>query len=133
MIAALTAILPNVLGIVDKIVPDKASAELAKQKIEMELISAANEINRLQAETNKVEAGHRSIWVAGWRPFIGWSAGVGVCYFFCLQPLIQWGVAISGSTIALPTFPEEALFEMVFALLGMAGLRSFEKIKGVAK
>lgn len=133
LVGALTSVVPSVLGIIDKVVPDKGAAELAKSKIELELVQAATEINRLQAETNKVEAAHRSIWVAGWRPAIGWCSALGVAYFFVLEPLLQWAALALGWTITTPKFPEAALFEMVFAMLGMAGLRSFEKIKGVAK
>lgn len=133
LVGAITSVVPSVLSIIDKVVPDKGAAELAKSKIELELVQAATEINRLQAETNKVEAAHRSIWVAGWRPAIGWCSALGVAYFFVLEPLLQWAAVALGWTITTPKFPEEALFEMVFAMLGMAGLRSFEKIKGVAK
>lgn len=132
-IGAITSIVPNVLGIIDKVVPDKAAAELAKSKIELEIVQAANEINRLQAETNQVEAAHRSIWVAGWRPAIGWSCALGVSYFFVIEPIVTWVTVVLGYNLDLPEFPKEALFEMVFAMLGLAGLRSFEKVKGVTK
>ena len=56
MLQALATVLPNILKIVDKSIPDKAGAALAKQKIELELVTAANEVNKMQAETNKVEA-----------------------------------------------------------------------------
>ena len=98
-VGALTSVVPSVLSIIDKVVPDKGAAELAKSKIELELVQAATEINRLQAETNKVEAAHRSIWVAGWRPAIGWCSALGVAYFFVLEPLLQWAAVALGWTI----------------------------------
>lgn len=134
MFAAFVNLLPRLLDMVDKVVPDKVQAELTKQKIELELITAANEMNKMQAETNKVEAGHRSVWVAGWRPAIGWCCSLGVAWFFIIQPLLQWlGTAFGVPLMLLPVFPEDHLFELVFALLGMGTLRSVEKIAGVSK
>jgi hypothetical protein len=134
MIAALTSVLPNILGIIDKSLPDAGQAALAKQKIELELITAANEINKAQAETNKVEAGHRSIWVAGWRPAIGWTCSIGVFWAFVGHPTAQWAAMMFGIPFALlPTLPTDMLFELVMAMLGLAGLRTFDKMKGVSK
>jgi hypothetical protein len=133
LVAALTTIVPNILGIIDKAVPDRDAAELAKGRIELELIQAASEINKLQAETNVAEAAHRSIWVAGWRPAIGWCSALGVAYYFVLEPILNWVCAVFGFNPPMPVFPQEALFEMVFAMLGLAGLRSFEKVRGVTR
>ena len=128
MMNLITALLPQVMGVVDKVIPDKDAAEKAKQVIELELIKAANEVNLAQAETNKVEAAHRSVFVAGWRPAIG------VFWAFMGNPLAQWiAVLLGHPTSLLPVFPTDKLFELVFAMLGMAGLRSFEKMKGIAK
>lgn len=134
MLAGLINILPNILAIVDKSLPDKAQAELAKQRIEFELLAAVNEVNKSQAETNKVEAAHRSIWVAGWRPAIGWVAALGVFWAFIGQPLSAWAATVYGIPFALlPEFPMDQVMELVLAMLGMAGLRTFEKMKGVSK
>lgn len=134
MIAAITAVLPNILGIIDKTLPDKAQAALAKQQIELELVTAANEVNKMQAETNKIEAAHRSIWVSGWRPAIGWSCSLGVFWAFIGQPIAQWGATMYGvPLILLPEIPMDMLFELVLAMLGLAGLRSFDKMKGTTK
>lgn len=133
LVAALTTIVPNILGIIDKAVPDKDAAELAKGKIELELVQAVSAINRLQAETNVAEAAHRSVWVAGWRPAIGWCSALGVGYYFVIEPILNWLCVVFGVNPPMPVFPQEALFEMVFAMLGLAGLRSFEKVRGVTR
>jgi len=134
MMNLITALLPQVMGVVDKVIPDKDAAEKAKQVIELELIKAANEVNIAQAETNKVEAAHRSVFVAGWRPAIGWVCALGVFWAFMGNPLAQYiAVLLGHPTSLLPVFPTDKLFELVFAMLGMAGLRSFEKIKGISK
>jgi len=134
MLAGLLNILPNILAIIDKSLPDKAQAEHAKQRIEFELLAAVNEVNKSQAETNKVEAAHRSIWVAGWRPAIGWVTALGVFWAFIGQPLAAWLATLYGIPFALlPEFPMDQVMELVLAMLGMSGLRTFEKMKGVSK
>lgn len=82
----------------------------------------------LQVMLNQVEAQHRSIFVAGWRPFIGWVCGVGLSFVFVINPVIQWAVNRPG-----PAMPTDVMLELVVAMLGMGGLRTFEKVKGRAK
>ncbi|WP_278366885.1 3TM-type holin [Marinobacter salarius] len=106
--------------------------EKAQAKAVFEKISQQPHI--LQAEINKVEAQHRSIFVAGWRPFIGWVCGSALAYSFILRDLIAWGMSISNPGIAPP--PElamEHLVSILLALLGLGGMRTFEKLKGRAK
>lgn len=82
----------------------------------------------LQVELNKVEASHRSVFVAGWRPFIGWVCGMGLAFVFLVNPILQWATGDKG-----PDLPFEAMSELILALLGMGALRSAEKITGRAK
>lgn len=84
----------------------------------------------LQAEINKVEASHRSLLVAGWRPFIGWVCGIGLLWAFLGQPIFQWVVVLSGADVATPTLATENMMELVLAMLGLGGLRTVEKIQG---
>ena len=84
----------------------------------------------LQAEINKIEANHRSLLVAGWRPFIGWVCGIGLLWAFIGQPIFQWAVVISGSNLVAPIVVTENMMELVLAMLGLGGLRTVEKIKG---
>lgn len=82
----------------------------------------------VQAEINKIEAGHRSLFVAGWRPFLGWVCGAGLANVFLLNPWIQWATGAPG-----PLLPLEAMTELVVALLGLGALRTAEKFGGRAK
>ena len=84
--------------------------------------------DELQAAINKIEAGHRSIFVAGWRPFIGWTCGAGLAFAFVISPLLAWGFNDAG-----PVMPMEHITELVFALLGMGALRTYEKKTKVTK
>jgi hypothetical protein len=81
-----------------------------------------------QVELNKIEAAHRSVFVAGWRPFIGWVCGASLAFPFLINPCIQWYTGQPG-----PDMPTEALISLVMSLLGMSTLRTFEKVRGVSK
>ncbi|RME64972.1 MAG: hypothetical protein D6782_07250 [Alphaproteobacteria bacterium] len=86
-----------------------------------------------QAEINKIEAAHRSLFVAGWRPFIGWVCGVGFLWAFLGHPLFEWGVALAGLDIATPGIVTDNMLELVLALLGLGTLRTVEKLQGRAR
>lgn len=92
------------------------------------LTKLAQQPNLAQVELNKVEAQHRSLFVAGWRPFIGWVCGVGLAFMFLINPILQWYSAKPG-----PELPEDIILELVLALLGLGALRTVEKMNGRAK
>jgi hypothetical protein len=87
----------------------------------------------LQVELNKIEAAHRSVFVAGWRPAVGWICAAGVGWAYLGHPLFLWAAALWAPGIQPPDIRIDSLFELVLAMLGMAGLRSFEKSTGRAK
>lgn len=87
----------------------------------------------LQVELNKIEAAHRSVFVAGWRPAVGWICAAGVGWAYLGQPLFLWAAALWAPGVQPPDIRIDSLFELVLAMLGMAGLRSFEKSTGRAK
>lgn len=82
----------------------------------------------LQAEITKIEASHRSIWVAGWRPAIGWVCAVSLSFPFVVNPVMQWLTGDTG-----PVLPTDSLITLVLALVGLGGMRTFEKVKGISK
>lgn len=115
---------------IDKLVTsddEKAAAKLALTKL-------MQKPQEWQAIQNRLEAQHRSVFVAGWRPFIGWVCGVALAYHFIAHSLIAWLFALlAPELIAPPTIDIGHLISILLAMLGMAGYRSFEKAKGVAK
>ena len=135
MIQALLPQLIPILGTaLDKVIPDTVQKEVAKKELEKALVDNANSINLETIKTNQIEAAHRNIWVSGWRPAIGWSCSLGVAWLFIGHPLATWGAMLAGySNVSLPTLPTDILLELTFAMLGMAGLRTFEKLKGISK
>ena len=118
--------------LLDRFVPDPE----AKRQAEMELIrmAADGELKQTiaQLEINAREAAHPSVFVAGWRPAFGWCGAAGFLYATIGQPLLAWGAAIKGWP-APPALNLDLLWVVVTGLLGIGGLRSVEKIKGVAK
>lgn len=110
------------LKVLDKFVADPA----AKAKAEAELRDALFALDAKQAETNTEEASNPNVFVSGWRPAIGWIGAAGLAYHFILNPLL-----VGLGWTSLPRL-DNMLFELIFAMLGMGGLRTYEKIKGVA-
>ena len=119
--------------LLDKIIPDKD----ARQKAQFELMRAAQDqefqVAIKQIETNLEEAKHSNLFVSGWRPFIGWVCGAALTYNFIIYPLMLWSIAAYGSDIKPPPIFSDTLMELVLGMLGLGGLRTFEKWKGVTK
>ncbi|MFN8993321.1 MAG: 3TM-type holin [Pseudomonadota bacterium] len=133
MIPIVTALLPALGTLIDRLIPDRAAAEKAKAEMEMQLVNAANEAALAQVEVNKVEAAHSSVFVAGWRPSIGWVCAAGLAWAFVAAPIASWALVAFGIKAELPAIQFDHLFELVLAMLGIGGLRTFEKLRGVAR
>lgn len=114
-----------VAGIIDK-VADKIDDFTLDKEEKAQLIQ---EINKAQIEVNKVEANSNSLFVSGWRPFVGWTCGVALCYHFVLQPFLTFVLYSFGQQITLPTFDMGTLTTILMGMLGLGGLRSYEKVK----
>ena len=131
--AVITALVPALGTLVDRLIPDKAAAQRAKDDMEAALVKASNEAALAQVEVNKIEAGHSSVFVAGWRPAIGWVCAAALAWAFIVAPVATWGMAVFGVRETLPAIGTDNLFELVLAMLGLGGLRTFEKMRGVAR
>ena len=117
----------------EAITGDKISDPVEMAKVDLQLQQLEQATRDGQIAINKIEAQHKSLFVAGWRPFIGWVCGVAIAYAFIGQPVIVWGVALYGLDIVAPVIESGVLFELVLAMLGMAGLRTYEKKHQVAR
>ena len=121
-------------NILDKFIEDKD--QKAKLAHELATMSErhAQELAKGQIEVNKAEATSRSTFVAGWRPFIGWTCGVALAWHFVLYPVVSFLVILSGEVLPpLPVFDMDSLMTILLGMLGLGGLRTFEKFKGVSK
>lgn len=121
-------LIPLLGTIFDKIFPDAESANKAK----LELMKMEADGAFKQLEVNKAEAASGSVFVAGWRPFIGWVCGVIFGYNFLLQPLAIFIMAYFGHPIPdLPALDSSEVMTVLLGMLGLGGLRTVEKVKGV--
>ena len=128
------ALIGPVTGLLDKFIEDKDQKNALAHEIATLAQKQAHEAQLAQVEVNKQEAQHRSIFVAGWRSFVGWVCGIALAYHFVLAPIILFSVSITGVQIPeLPSFNMETLTTVLLGMLGLGGLRSFEKYKGVSK
>jgi hypothetical protein len=131
LIPQIAPILGNVL---DRFFPDKEKAAEAQRAIESALLENAAQINLAQIEVNKAEAQHRTIFVAGWRPFIGWVSGFALAWHFVGVPVALFFIAWYGAEVPeLPAFDMNSLMTVLMGMLGLGGLRTFEKMKGLTQ
>ena len=118
--------------IIDRLFPDpaqKAAAELELLKLTQ---SGDLQTTLAQLEINAKEAQHASIFVAGWRPFVGWGCGVGLLYATVGHNILSWMATAKGWPLP-PTVDADLLIYTLGGLLGIGGLRTLEKVKGVAR
>jgi|TARA_R110002020_G_scaffold260588_1_gene474936 hypothetical protein len=134
MIGLISAVLPSVMEVAGRFLPeDKEKRAAAEREIQAKLTDSLAQVDLAQLGINKVEAAHRSMFVAGWRPFIGWTCGVALMYTYVLQPVLVFGLAQAGYLIELPRMDLGELMPVLMGMLGLGGLRSWEKVKGVSK
>lgn len=133
-------LIPTLLGqILDKLIPDEKAAAEAKlraielaQRGELAALDADVRLALAQAETNKAEAG-TDLFRGGWRPACGWVCAAGLAYTFLLRPLLPWLAALFGAAVpALPVIETDTLMVLLSGMLGLGGLRTFERVRGRA-
>jgi hypothetical protein len=130
----LSKLIEPVTGLLDKFVEDKdQKAQLAHELATM-ADRHAQDLALAQIEVNKAEAASGSLFKGGWRPFIGWVCGGAFAYHFVLQPVIVFGVLTAGVDLPpLPEFDMASLMTVMMGMLGLGGLRTYEKQKGITK
>ena len=133
LLGLLPSLLPMLGEVLDRIIPDKAEAAKARLEMEAKLLEAATAQAGQQAAINQTEAANNNIFVSGWRPFSGWVCGAGLAWAFILAPIASWFIIAFDYKQTLPKLEVEYLLELVVAMLGLGGLRTFEKLKGVAR
>lgn len=105
-------------------------AELA-QKYQDDVLAADQARAQMQADVNKAEATNPNLFVAGWRPFIGWVCGVGLLTQFLVRPLFEFGAGLAGKPIVFPELDLGTLVTLLFGMLGLGAMRTVEKVNGV--
>ena len=123
----------SVVGIAGSVLNKFVADKNLKMKLEHELKTQLQTANLAQIEVNKIEAASKSWFVAGWRPSVGWVCSLAMMYHFILAPMIQFAIGIAGIQVDLPEFEFSQLSTILMAMLGMAGLRTYEKKEKVTK
>jgi hypothetical protein len=130
----LQALIAPVTGILDKFVEDRDAKNAMAHEIATMAEKAAHEAAMAQAQANTEQAKHPSLFVAGARPAIMWICALAMAYHFVLQPFLVFGVLVAG--VELPALPEldmGSLMPVLMGILGLGGMRSWEKVKGCAR
>lgn len=119
---------------------ERLDAELELRRLGLEGAKIEADLVRGQLEVNRTEAASSSLFVAGWRPAIGWIGAAALGYQFLLYPLLVWAWSllqargvVPGNLHPPPMLDTDALWVVLSGMLGIAGLRSVEKVKGVAR
>lgn len=109
--------------VIDKIFPDKTEQERAQMAQVMTIVQG-------QIDTNKAEAANPNMFVAGWRPFIGWVCGTGFAVV-ALSPLLEWVAALAGHPVKFPAPDMGVMMPLLCGMLGLGGMRTYEKTSGI--
>tara|TARA_R100001369_G_scaffold24811_1_gene45447 strand:- start:90 stop:464 length:375 start_codon:yes stop_codon:yes gene_type:complete len=122
----LSQLISPVAGLLDKFITDKDQAAKLAHEIATMADNHAQELAKGQLAVNKAEAESGSLFIGGWRPFVGWVCGIGLMYNVILSQILAiW--------FEVPTVDPSLLTPVLLGMLGMGGLRSWEKKSGVAK
>ena len=123
-VTGIGAVANLVQDVADKIWPDpaaKAAAMLQVQQLDNQLAAG-------QAAIDQAEAANNSLFVAGWRPFVGWACGLAFAYHMIIQPLASYVLAVKGIVYTMPMFDDNMLSQTLFGLLGLGAMRTVEQM-----
>lgn len=129
LIGGITPIVSKVLDLI----PDPNAKARAEAEMQAKLMEYAAQQANAQAEINKAEAANPNLWVSGARPFILWTCGVSFAFAYVVAPIVVWVAAMFGKIVGLPQFDKDMMMTLMYALLGLGSMRTFEKWKGVAR
>ena len=117
-----------------RFIPDKNAREQAREQFESQMLVAMTGLVQGQLEINKVQAQHGSVFVAGARPAIMWICGAGIAWNFVVKPILMWGAFVVGIDLTeAPELDTSELTTILLGMLGLGGLRTYEKRLGVAR
>ena len=123
----------SVIGVAGKVLDKFVEDKDLKKKLDHELKSQIISLDLAQAQANIEQAKHPSVFIAGARPAIMWICAFGLGWQFVFQPISLWILAIGNFNLDLPVLETEGLLTLTLSLLGLGGMRSFEKSKGIQR
>ena len=122
-----------VAGLLDKFIEDKDQKNALAHQIATMSERHAQELAKVQLEVNKAEAASASLFVAGWRPAVGWVCVLGMASNFVLIPMVNFILALAESTVTVPLIDTSTMMPVLLGMLGLGAMRSAEKIKKVSR
>eukprot|EP00919_Chromeraceae_sp_WS-2016_P041331 GHVR01098520.1.p1 GENE.GHVR01098520.1~~GHVR01098520.1.p1 ORF type:complete len:136 (+),score=13.03 GHVR01098520.1:38-445(+) len=133
MLSSLSALIGPVSAILDKVIPDKDLKEKLAHEIATMAERHTHEQVQAQLEINKAEAAHKNLFVAGWRPACGWVCVFGMAGNFLIIPLANMTLELFETGVEVPMIDLSTMLPVLMGMLGLGGLRTFEKVKGAQK
>ena len=118
-------------GIVNKFLPDKSQEEKDALTRELAQLQFDQAVIQSQTDTNKAEAGNAAVFVAGWRPFVGWVCGAAFAWTFVIGPMVSYLANLLGATVELPALDLSQLSPVLMGMLGLGAMRTVEKVNGI--
>jgi hypothetical protein len=129
----LQALIGPVAGLLDKFIEDKDTKNALAHEIGTMAQKHAQELAKGQLEVNKVEAASQSMFVAGWRPAVGWVCVLGMASNFIIIPMANFGLALAESEVIIPLIDTSTMMPVLMGMLGLGAMRSVEKVRGVSR
>ena len=133
MINLLGSLVQPVTGLLDKFIEDKDQKNQLAHEISTMAERHAQELAKGQLEINKAEAQSRNVFIAGWRPFLGWTMGFAMAYNYVIQPIAIFVLGQLDYLVTLPALDMTEMMPVLLGMLGLGGLRTYEKKKGISK
>lgn len=129
----LKELIAPVANLLDKFIEDKDQKNALAHEIATMAQKHAQENAKAQIEVNKTEAGHKSLFVSGWRPAVGWVCCIGMASNFLVIPMANFALALAQSPVVVPVLQLSEMMPVLLGMLGLGGMRSAEKFKGVQR
>jgi hypothetical protein len=123
------ALIGPVTGLLDKFIQDKDQKAKLAHEVATMAQRHAQELAKAQLEVNKVEAAHKSLFVSGWRPAVGWCCVLGMTGNF----MVNFVLALLAIEVTIPLIDLETMMPVLMGMLGLGAMRSYEKTKGVSR
>ena len=127
----LTSLIQPVTKLLDKVIPDADTKMQIAREIAVMADTHAHQLAEAQIEGNKTEAQSKDFCGAGWRPAVGWTCCLGMAGNFLVIPMANFALALSSSSIVIPLIDLSTMLPVLMGMLGLGGLRTYEKTKGV--
>jgi hypothetical protein len=122
-----------ITGLLDKFIEDKDQKARLAHDVATMAQKHAQELAKAQLEVNRVEAAHKSMFVAGWRPSVGWVCCLGLACNYLFIPMANFVLVISDSSVTVPALDLSGMMPVLMGMLGLGAMRSYEKVNNVAR